>query len=70
MATDWSITHSPMPRYLSTHLATSLFSPEIFSVLKLGLGGPAEGAGVSVSRFHRSADGGVECGAPASLELT
>lgn len=37
MATDWSITHSPTPRYLSTHFDTSLFSPATLSVLKLGL---------------------------------
>lgn len=36
-ATDWSMTHSPTPRYLSIHLFMSLFSPEAFSVLKLGL---------------------------------
>ena len=35
MATDWSITHSPTPRYLSTHFPTSLFSPATLSVLKL-----------------------------------
>jgi hypothetical protein len=35
MATDWSITHSPTPRYLSTHVDTSLFSPATLSVLKL-----------------------------------
>jgi hypothetical protein len=43
MATDWSITHSPTLRYLLTHLATSLFSPDILSVLKLGLGHPESG---------------------------
>lgn len=43
MATDWSITHSPTPRYLSIHLDTSLFSPATLSVLKLGLGDPATG---------------------------
>jgi hypothetical protein len=37
MATDWSITHSPRPRYLPTHFDTSLFSPATLSVLKLGL---------------------------------
>jgi hypothetical protein len=48
MATDWSITHSPTPRYLSTHFDTSLFSPATLSVLKLGLdGSPNAGATVS-----------------------
>ena len=37
MATDWSITHSPTPRYLSTHFDISLLSPATLSVLKLGL---------------------------------
>jgi hypothetical protein len=48
MATDWSMTHSPTPRYLSTHFVTSLFSPAILSVLKLHqsqLGSPLEAAG-------------------------
>lgn len=46
MATDWSITHSPTPRYLSIHFCISLFSPTAFSVLKLGLGDPpSAGAG-------------------------
>ena len=44
----WSITHSPTPRYLSIHLAISLFSPEALSVLKLGLGVP-DGGGVRCS---------------------
>lgn len=35
MATDWSITHSPTPRYLSIHFETSLFSPATLSLLKL-----------------------------------
>lgn len=34
----WSMTHSPTPRYLSTHFVTSWLSPETLSVLKLGLG--------------------------------
>ena len=37
MATDWSITHSPTPRYLLTHFEISLLSPATLSVLKLGL---------------------------------
>ena len=45
MATDWSITHSPTPRYLSTHFVISLLSPETFSVLKLGLDGSPEAGG-------------------------
>ena len=36
MATLWSMTHSPTPRYLSTQLLSSLLSA-IFSDLKLGL---------------------------------
>lgn len=35
IATDWSMTHSPMPRYLLSHLLASLLSPATFSVLKL-----------------------------------
>ena len=35
IATDWSITHSPTPRYLSIHFDTSLFSPDALSVLNL-----------------------------------
>ena len=45
MATDWSITHSPTPRYLSTHFVTSLLSPATFSVLKLGLDGSPDAGG-------------------------
>lgn len=37
MATDWSITHSPTPRYLLIHFVISLFSPATLSVLKLSL---------------------------------
>lgn len=52
MATDWSITHSPTPRYLSTHFDTSLFSPATLSVLKLGLdGSPSKGWAVSFTPF-------------------
>lgn len=35
MATDWSMTHSPRPRYLLIHLLASLLSPATFSVLKV-----------------------------------
>ena len=35
MATDWSITHSPTPRYLSIQPETSLLSPDTRSVLSL-----------------------------------
>jgi hypothetical protein len=34
-ATDWSNTHSPMPRYLFTHLFISPFSPVMRSLLTL-----------------------------------
>lgn len=45
IATDWSITHSPTPRYLSTHFVISLLSPETLSVLKLGLDESPEAGG-------------------------
>lgn len=35
MATPWSITHSPTPRYLLIHFESSVFSPDTFSVLNL-----------------------------------
>jgi hypothetical protein len=43
MAMDWSITHSPTPRYLSTHFLISLFSEPNLSVLTLYLTGPQSG---------------------------
>ena len=42
-ATDWSMTHSPILRYLLTHFVVSLLSPAILSVLKLGLAVPDRG---------------------------
>jgi hypothetical protein len=60
MATDWSITHSPTLRYLSTHLPTSLFSPEIFSDLKLGLGNPEVGSLLALLEDGSQAAGRVE----------
>ena len=42
MATLWSMTHSPMPRYESTHFLSSLLS-EILSEFTLGLAARATG---------------------------
>lgn len=45
MATDWSMTHSPTPRYLSIHTETSLLSPVACLVLRLGFACPQRTTG-------------------------
>jgi len=51
MAMDWSITHSPTPRYLSNHFLISLLSEPNLSVLTLGLTHPRGGADVRTTIF-------------------
>ena len=48
-ATDWSITHSPTPRYLLIHFDMSLFSPETSLVLRLFVGSQHPDLGYTVS---------------------